>query len=274
MGSGWVKIHRQIQENAIWESNEPFDSRSAWIDLILLANHDEKEVYLNGSFAKIERGQLHRSQEYLAQRWHWTRKRIRKFLNALKEAQMIDFSGATNGATKGTTITIVNYDKFQIDGPTEGPTKEQQRDQQRANKGPTKEQQRDHKQEIKNVKKDKKDLYNTEISEIIDYLNQVAGKHYTGRSESHRKCITARLKEGYTVEEFKQVIDNMTREWMGDEKMERYLCPETIFNGKFETRLNNNETKAQKEKRKSDELHERQIEAIKANELDWLYHQT
>ena len=127
---------------------------------------------------------------------------------------------------------------------------------------------------FKEIKEGKKDKYDAQISEIIDYFNQVAGKHYTGRSESHRKCITARLKEGYTVEEFKQVIDNMTREWMGDEKMERYLCPETIFNGKFETRLNNNETKAQKEKREPDELHERQIEAIKANELDWLYHQT
>lgn len=274
MQQGWIKLHRQIQENAIWSGNEPFDCRSAWIDLILLANHEPKEILLNGTLTTIQRGQLHRSQMFLAERWHWSRKRIKKYLSMLKNAEMIDFLASTNGTTRGTTITIVNYDKYQFEGTTEVSTKCATGVSTGVSTG---EQQRSHKQEIKNdknVKNEKKDIYAAEISEIIDYFNQVAGKHYTGRSESHRKCITARLKEGYTVEEFKQVIDNMTREWQGDEKMERYLCPETIFNGKFETRLNNTETKAQKEKREADELHERQIEAIKANELDWLYHQT
>ena len=52
--AGWVKIHRQIQDNAIWMSDEPFDSRSAWIDLILMANHEDKEVYQGGQFFKIK----------------------------------------------------------------------------------------------------------------------------------------------------------------------------------------------------------------------------
>ena len=120
--AGWVKIHRQIQENAIWTSDEPFDSRSAWIDLILMANHEEKEVFQSGKFFMIKRGQLHRSQIKLAERWHWTKKRVNNFLKELKKVNMIDFKSSKGGTTQGTTITIVNYDLFQFSGVMEGTT--------------------------------------------------------------------------------------------------------------------------------------------------------
>lgn len=35
---GWVKIHRAIEDSGIWQHKEPFDKRSAWIDLIMMAN--------------------------------------------------------------------------------------------------------------------------------------------------------------------------------------------------------------------------------------------
>ena len=256
MQQGWVSIHRSIIENFVWR-DKPFNMGAAWIDLIMMANHEEKKMPHDGQLMIVKRGQTFTSVRSLSERWGWSRMKVSRFLVLLEQDEMLILERSKSG----TLLTLVNYDNYQDCRDTNGtPTRQNNNVNNDKN--------------VKNEKKEKKDIYDAQISEIIDYFNQVAGKHYTGRSESHRKCITARLKEGYTVEEFKQVIDNMTREWMGDEKMERYLCPETIFNGKFETRLNNTETKAQKEKRETDELHERQIEAIRANELDWLYHQT
>lgn len=113
MANGWIALHRQIQENAIWTSNEPFDSRSAWIDLILSANHEDKEIYINGHFKMIQRGQFHTSQVKLAARWHWKRDKVDIFLKELKKMNMIDYVTSKSGETRGTTITIVKYSEFQ-----------------------------------------------------------------------------------------------------------------------------------------------------------------
>ena len=51
--------------------------------------------------------------------------------------------------------------------------------------------------------------------------------------------INARLKEGFTVEDFKTVIDKKVDEWKGTE-LEQYLRPDTLFGTKFESYLNQN----------------------------------
>ena len=73
-----------------------------------------------------------------------------------------------------------------------------------------------------------------EIAEIIDYLNMKTGKHYRPHTAETRGKIITRLKEGYTVADFKQVIDTKARQWKGDQKMSEYLRPKTLFGKKFE----------------------------------------
>ena len=54
---GWVKISRDILNNILWLSEEPFDVRSAWIDLILMVNHEDAEFLTRrGEIVKIPRG--------------------------------------------------------------------------------------------------------------------------------------------------------------------------------------------------------------------------
>lgn len=74
--------------------------------------------------------------------------------------------------------------------------------------------------------------------EIISYLNQVVGTSYRPTSKETQKHIKARLNDGFTIDDFKQVIDNMAFKWLKDEKMNRYLRPETLFGTKFESYLN------------------------------------
>lgn len=77
-----------------------------------------------------------------------------------------------------------------------------------------------------------------ETDEIIFYLNEKTGKHYKVKTPKTVRLIRARLKEGFTVEDFKAVIEKKCDDWLGNEKMERYLRPETLFGTKFEGYLN------------------------------------
>lgn len=74
--------------------------------------------------------------------------------------------------------------------------------------------------------------------DIIDYLNQKTGKRFTLKSKATVGHINARFAEGYTLEDFKTVIDNKCTSWLYDPKMAEYLRPETLFSSKFESYLN------------------------------------
>lgn len=72
------------------------------------------------------------------------------------------------------------------------------------------------------------DKFSAEIDEIVMYLNQKANKNFFTRTEPTRQCIRARLSEGYTVDDFRKVIDNKVEQWLGTEN-DKYLRPETLF---------------------------------------------
>lgn len=75
-------------------------------------------------------------------------------------------------------------------------------------------------------------------ADIIDYLNQQTGRSFKTNNQATVKLIKARIKEGYTLEDFKSVIDKKTRAWLKDPKMNDYLRPQTLFGTKFEGYLN------------------------------------
>lgn len=74
--------------------------------------------------------------------------------------------------------------------------------------------------------------------EVVDHLNQRAGTHYKSSTANTRKLIKARLKEGFTVDDFKMVIDKKCADWLNNPSMREYLRPETLFGNKFESYLN------------------------------------
>ena len=79
-------------------------------------------------------------------------------------------------------------------------------------------------------------------NEVIDYLNQKTGKNFKHTSKVTQRHIRARLAEGFTVSDFKQVIDKKCSDWLRDQKMKEYLRPETLFGTKFESYLNSKTT--------------------------------
>lgn len=79
------------------------------------------------------------------------------------------------------------------------------------------------------------------VKEIVEYLNSAIGSHYKPSVEKTRTFIRARLREGFTVEDFKTVIDKKARAWLGNREMQKFLRPETLFGTKFEGYLNEQE---------------------------------
>lgn len=94
-----------------------------------------------------------------------------------------------------------------------------------------------------NKKKESLPFYQPIHTEIIKYLNEATGyKYQTGEngtiSKAYVTVINARIKEKRTFEEFKDIIDYKTWQWLNDSKMKKYLNPETLFrSGNFDKYL-------------------------------------
>lgn len=114
----WIKLNRKIFSNNLWEDKEPFDKRSAWIDLLLLANHKDHKIIHDGKIIMAKRGDVNRSMKWLSERWRWDFKKVLRFLRLLESDGMV----TRNSTTHGTTITIVNYAKYQGQGITDATT--------------------------------------------------------------------------------------------------------------------------------------------------------
>lgn len=71
-----------------------------------------------------------------------------------------------------------------------------------------------------------------------DRLNGLIGTKFKPNAQSMKSHVSARLREGYTKEDFLEVIDKKVAEWGSDDRMRMYLRPETLFGPKFESYLN------------------------------------
>ena len=65
-------------------------------------------------------------------------------------------------------------------------------------------------------------------TEILQYLNDLAGKRFKP-IKSNLSPISARLKDGYTIQEQKEIVQVKTLDWKNNEKMNQHLCPTTLF---------------------------------------------
>ncbi|MCM8710513.1 hypothetical protein M2651_05670 [Clostridium sp. SYSU_GA19001] len=223
---GWIKIYRKINESWLWSDKEPFDKRSAWIDLLLLANHAEKKVLIGNKLIEIKKGQFITSEVKLAERWHWSRKAVRNFLKLLEDDEMIKKIVEPN---KYTSIVIMNFYKYQ-DSIIEDTSLDIENKDLENNQGTTKEQQKNNKrttvEQLRNTNKNDKELYKNdkeinilskdnicsteELQRVIDKWNSLGLSSLksinpdTNRYKQFRK----RVKD-YGIDEVINAIENI-----------------------------------------------------------------
>ena len=161
MGQGWIKLHRKIRECSVIWDDKPFSRGQAWIDLLMMANHEAKDIFFDGGVYRVERGQQLTSIRKLSEIWGWSRTKTTKFLNDLKKAEMVSFKSDT----KKTVITIVNYDNYQ--------DAEIQKEPQKSHEQATEKPQKDTNKNDKELKNDKENNINGQAEEMFERIWQL-----------------------------------------------------------------------------------------------------
>lgn len=182
---GWMPIYRRLQDHWLWQ-DKPFAKGQAWLDMLLLASHNDEEFLFGNQVVKNEGGSFITSELKLADRWGWGRKKVRLFLELLQNEQMI----VKKGDNKKTAITIVNYSVYT--------DYETAKEQQRNSKGTSKEHQRNT---INNNNNDNKYLY---IKDIYNSTCESLPKLVV-LSDRRKQAIRARLNT-YSVDQIKEVF--------------------------------------------------------------------
>jgi hypothetical protein len=117
MSKGWIKLHRKLTETDGYFS-EPFCRNMAWVDLLLLANHDNNFFRVRGVRVDVKRGQVGYSIDTLMKRWKWSKGKVLRFLNELEnDAKIVQQKSRVI-----TLISISKWNEYQLDGTTDSKT--------------------------------------------------------------------------------------------------------------------------------------------------------
>jgi uncharacterized phage protein (TIGR02220 family) len=226
VGRFWV--WRELFTKPIW-LNSTLEQQVILMTLIAMANFKPNEWEFEGEKYKLEAGQFITSAKSISEATGGTvtRQNIR---SALKRFEKLEFL-TTKSTNRSTLVTLVNWESYQIN--TKEVTNKVTLAQPTGNQRVT---------TIEEGNKEKKVIKEDIYSPIINYLNKNADKNYKAIGKKTQSLIDARIKEGFTLDNFYKVIDTKTREWVNTEH-DKYLRPETLFGTKFESYLNQKEVK-------------------------------
>lgn len=122
MARGWIRLDRKILQNWLWK-DKPFSRGQAWVDLLLVVNHEPKKVPFDGGVIEVQKGEMITSIRKLADRWGWSVGKVGRFLNVLEDEKMLTKKRNANG----TVISLVNYGLYQITRTESGTPTEHER---------------------------------------------------------------------------------------------------------------------------------------------------
>ena len=208
MNNGWIKLHRKLRENEIWEK-EPFDKRSAWIDLLLRATHKEEKFLIGNTVIKVKSGEVFTSEKKLAKNWKWSRHKVRNFFILLEQIGQI---GTPKRTSRYTLLTIVNWEQYQSDNSK----KDTKKDIKRTSKGHP----RDTYKNVKNGKNVKKE------HSLFDFWNSlkiIIHKNIKGKvgNRTFKGCLEQALKDN-TEEIIRDAMQNYKNILEGEEYFWKY----------------------------------------------------
>lgn len=209
-----------------------------WIRLLTLAGktNSDGQIFITENMPY--------NDEMLATLFNKPVNTVRLAIETLRNFGMIDVYG--DG-----TLAVINWEKHQnVDAM------EKMREQERLRK----QRQRERQKQLELPSRDShgtvtgrhaidieedidKERDNIPFKKVVEYLNEKAEKNFKYSAVNTKKVIKARFNEGFVFEDFKLVIDYCCKEWkgvtFGNGKLgDEYLQPSTLFNNKFDERLN------------------------------------
>lgn len=235
---GWIKLHRRIMQSETFSKLNAIQQLIA-IYIILNANHEDGVWYdrYKNIEVNLKRGQLITSRKKIVNEWfkgdkEVTEQKVRTTLSKLEKLNFLTITSTNNY----TLVEVRNYNLYQ----TKGNETNQVNNQEATKSQPRENQEKTTNKNDKNVKNDKEQI---PYAEIVSYLNEKAGKKFKPSANRTKEQIKARWNEGHRLDDFKKVIDVCCQKWKGQifgngQAGDTYLQPSTLFNGKFDERLN------------------------------------
>lgn len=153
--SGWIKLHREIQNHWLYKDKRKFSRFEAWIDILMNVNFEDKKSLIKGKLYDIKRGDSILSSESWGKRWGWDRSTVRRFFKLLQEDGMITLK--SDNTT--THLSVCNYDSYQ--------GKEPANDHRKTTKRPSNDHRTTTPKEGEESKEEKK------IPNLEDFMNYV-----------------------------------------------------------------------------------------------------
>lgn len=238
MEQGYIKLFRQIVD---WEWYDDIPTCRLFIHLLLKVNHADR----NWQGKKIERGSCITSFASLSAETNLSVEQIKRALKNLQKTVEIK-KISTN---QNTLIIVTKYDDYQCFANVDNKqtTNEQHEDDmQKTNEQQTGNKQTTTNNNVKNIKNDKNNnnLYCSSdeeqeiIKTIIQMLNVETDKEFSPDTKLTRKLIQDKLNAGYSLADFKCVIEKKCDAWISDPIMKSYLKPSILFGDKFDEYLN------------------------------------
>jgi DNA-binding transcriptional regulator YhcF (GntR family) len=157
MDTGYINLFRKFED---WEWYDDPSTKAVFIHCLIKANYKEK----SWRGVLIKPGELFTSVKQLSLKLGLSEKQVRTSLKKLEKTGEIK----TQGASKGTMITVCNFESYQVMSKSKG----EQSDEQRANEGRTKGEQRATTNKEKKDKKEKKEIREGgDFQKIVDLWN-------------------------------------------------------------------------------------------------------
>lgn len=250
----WIKIATDIFDDEkillIESLPDAYAIITVWFKLLCLAGKK------NNGGVFLMNDKIPYTDKMLATIFRMNESTVKLALNAFEQFKMIEIVEGI--------ITIPNWNKHQTLDAYERKKErdrlyqEERRAKQRAliEKSSDKSSERTSDVAVSDIDKEEDKEKDNNIyvpyKEIITYLNEKTGKKLRWDVKSNQKEIKARFNEGYTLDDFKTVIDKKYHEWgrkptkeelqRGIKDMRIYLRPKTLFGSNFDAYLNQEQT--------------------------------
>jgi len=267
---GWISLHRKLKDSNVFQDEKLL---KIWIYCLLEATHEPYQQLVGKQLVELDVGAFVFGRKSVSRELRINESTLWRNMKLLEKMGNISISSNS----KFSIIKVVNFSLYQdkenkseqqmnnkkthiFNNQNENGSKSEQQtnsyysvnnfntenqysksEQQMNNKRTTNEQQVNTNNNINNINNiNNKDIVVSKypIEEVISYLNTQASKSYKSSTKKNQDVIKARFNEGFTLEDFKKVIDNKVASWKNDTKMDQYLRPQTLFGTKFESYLN------------------------------------
>lgn len=192
---GYIKLYRQILDNPVVCKDS--DHIATWVFLLSRATYKNCPAIFNGKKIILNPGQLITGRKKISEKFSISESKVQRILHLFEKEHQIE----QQTCNKNRLITIVEWHKYQ--------STEQQTEQQLNSKRTTTEQQVNTNKKDKKDKKDKNTDTSEDLQKIIDLYNGICKSlpKCIKLSETRKRHIKARLKDGYGEEDFRKVFE-------------------------------------------------------------------